>query len=236
MPAQNLNPPQVGKGALAQAEGRARNFLTIGNSTSTAAQGDWTSVFATFMRTRDTFTNSAAGGQTTQYFITNFATLVDAFYVAGKRNEILFFEGSQWLDDNYGTFGSGWTDGALAYPKTAEFCALARGGFSSTRRWLVRMITIDLWNDGEQPIAGYHTAIGQYNTTVRANRQDYDGLIDFAASTPIFDGDNDPNTWYLDEGVSIADPPHRTKVHKTASGILEMGNRIGNLYLATVGA
>lgn len=202
----------------------ARNIVVTGNSTSSVADGNWPATFAT-LRPKDTITNSAVSGQTTQYLIDNFATLFTPFKSATKPNHIIFFEGANLLDFNFNdghghSFGAGWTDGALAYPKTAEFCALARSS-----GWKVYVMTLDHWNDLDYTPGGlpnFHAAFDAYNTAVRANPSDYDGLIAFAEQG-VFNPDSDPNGYYADG------------VHKTAAGDVKLGQLVAILYANLLG-
>lgn len=198
------------------------NIVVTGNSTSSVADGNWPATFAP-LRPRDTVTNSAVSAQTTQYLIDNFTSLFTAFKSASRPNHIIFFEGANMLDFNFNdghghSFGLGWTDGAQAYPKTAEFCALAR-----SNGWKVYVMTLDHWNDTDYNLPAFHTAFDQYNAAVRANASDYDGLIEFAGQG-VFDPDNDPNGYYLDG------------VHKTAAGDVKLGQLVGVLYRNAIGA
>jgi len=192
------------------------NIVVVGNSTSSVANGNWPATFAA-LRPQDGVTNSAAGGETTQYFIANFSSLVTPFKSTTLSNEIIFFEGANLLVYNYDdgaghVYGVGWTSGASAYPKTAEFCAIGRAN-----GWLVRVVTLDYWNDPDYAEGTIRTAFDQYNAAVRANSADYDGLIDLAL-TGEFDPNNDPNNYYADD------------VHKTSAGNIRLGQLIAAGY------
>lgn len=192
------------------------NIVITGNSTTSVADGNWPPTFAA-LRPRDNIHNSAISGGDTQDLIDGFASLFTAFKSATRPNHIIFFEGANLLDFNFNdghghSFGAGWTDGAQAYPKTAEFCALAH-----INGWKVYVMTLDHWNDNDYNLPAFHTAFDQYNAAVRSNPGDYDGLIEFVEQG-VFDPDNDPNNYYSDG------------VHKTAAGDVKLGQLVAVLY------
>lgn len=204
-------------------------ILTVGNST-TAGDTNWPLIFQS-LRPNDEVVNVSPlqPSVTTQLFIDNFNTLIVNNLSSTLRNVVLFFEGANWLDNNYGAFGAGWTDGALAWPKTAEFCAMVRALAGPK----IYVSTLDWWNDGDQPLPGYHNAIDQYNAKCRERLTlDYDKLLDLYA-LGVLNPMDDPLSLYVDDGPHPINPPARIKIHKTdPAGWTVLANAFNNLYQA----